>query len=145
MSHQERASIIGIVICLMLNGYVSVRLWYLFGSGALSGEDAPMVWAQAIVWVIPAAVVMAIILNILFAIAEKSNKRNAITDERDRLFQYRGMCVTLIAVAFGFIGMIVTLATGWSTVTGLTLLYASVAIGDLLGQTVRFASYRFGG
>ena len=145
MSHQERASVVGIVIGLVLNGYVSVRLWQLFGSGALSGEDAPMVWAQAIVWVIPAAVAIAIVSSILFAIAAKDSKRNAITDERDRLFQYRGMCVTLIAIAFGFIGMVVALAVGWSAVVGLTLLYASAAIGDLLGQTVRLASYRIGG
>jgi len=144
MGHQERTSVIGIVICLILNGYVSVRLWDLFGSGALSGEDAPMLWAQAIVWVIPAAIAMVIVAHILFTVVSKDRKRDTSADERDRLFQYRGMRTTLIAIAFGFIGMIVMLAVGWSTVASLTFLYASAAIGDLLGQTVRFTSYRLG-
>jgi hypothetical protein len=144
MSHQERASVVAIIVCLLLNGYVSVRLWQLYESGALSGENAPMEWAQSIVWVVPAAIVLTIVSNIGFAIASKGRKQKTNIDERDHLYRSRGMCVTLFVFAIGFIGMLVGLATGWPVVIALTILYASAALGDLLGQCVRLSSYRIG-
>lgn len=144
MSHQERASVVAIAVCLLLNGYISVRLWQLYEAGALSGENAPMVWAQSIVWVVPAAIALTILSNIGFAVASKNRKQKTNIDERDHLYRSRGMCVTLFVFAIGFIGMLIGLATGLSVVFALTLLYASAALGDLLGQCVRLASYRIG-
>ncbi len=144
MSHQERASAVAIVIGLLLNGYVSIRLWQLFEAGALSGENAPMMWAQAIVWVIPAAIVLTIVSNIVFAIVTKGSTQKTNTDERDHLYRSRGMCVTLIVFGLGFTAMLIGLAVGWPVVFGLTLMYASAALGDLLGQCTRLVSYRIG-
>tara|TARA_E500000318_G_scaffold102269_1_gene106444 strand:+ start:413 stop:910 length:498 start_codon:yes stop_codon:yes gene_type:complete len=144
MSHQERASVVAIAICLLLNGYISVRLWDLFETGALSGENAPMVWARAIVWVVPAAIALTVLSNIGFAIVTRGRKQKINTDERDHLYRSRGMCITLFVFAFGFVGMLIGLATGWSVVIALTLLYAAAALGDLAGQCVRLASYRIG-
>jgi len=144
MSSQERASIVAIITCLLLNTYVIFKLVQLFGAEALSGEDAPMVWARAVVWVIPAAIVLTIVLNCLFSMASKDRNQKNIVDERDRLFQLRGLYITLISIGLGFMTMIVVLATGWTAVAGLTLLYASCAVGDLLGNVVRLASYRIG-
>jgi len=144
MSSQERASVVAIITTLLLNTYVIVRLVQLFGSGALSGEDAPMVWARAVVWVIPAAIVLTIVLNCLFAMASKDRNQKNIVDERDRQFQLRGLYITLISIGIGFMTMIVVLAFGWTAVAGLTLLYAFCAAGDLLGNAVRLGSYRIG-
>jgi len=66
-------------------------------------------------------------------------------DERDRKFQLRGMGTTLVGAAMGYVAMIVTLAFGGDTVIGLTIMYASIALGDLVGNIVRIASYRIGG
>lgn len=145
MSHQERASIVGLLTGLLLNTYVVIRLWQLFGSGAFDGADAPMVWAQAIVWVIPAAIAISIGSSIVFAMAAKGNTRHNVVDERDRLFEYRGLGVLVIAVAVGFMGMIIALALGVPVVIGLTIMYGSVAIGDVIGNVVRITSYRIGG
>lgn len=144
MCQQERASIVAIVINLLLNGYVVLRLAELFGAGALSGDNATMVWAQAIVWVIPAAIVLTIVLNPLFSILSKDRNPKNLVDERDRQFQLRGLYVTLISTGIGYMTMIFVLATGWSAVAGLTLLYGSCAAGDLLGNVVRLSSYRIG-
>lgn len=144
MSSQERASIVAIITSLLLNAYVIVTLVRLFGAGALSGEHAPMVWAQAIVWVIPAAIGLTIVLNWLLAMASKDRNQRNVVDERDRQFQLRGLYITLISIGIGYMTMIVVLATGWSAVAGLTLLYAFCAVGDLLGNVVRLGSYRIG-
>ncbi len=145
MSSQERASVVAIITSLLLNAYVIVRLVQLFGAGALSGEDAAMVWARAVVWVIPAAIALTIVLNCLFAMASKDRNLRNIVDERDRLFQVRGLSVTLITIGIGYMTMIVMLAAGWTVVVGLTVLYASCAVGDFVGNIVRIASYRIGG
>jgi len=144
MSPQERASIVGLLSGLLLNTYVTVRLWLLFGDGALSGDDAPMIWAQAIVWVIPAAFAICIGSHIVFTMTAKKSGRPNIVDERDQQFQNRAMAVLVVAVAVGFMGMIIALALGVSTVIALTVMYASVAIGDITGNAVRIASYRVG-
>ena len=144
MSSQERASIVAIIISVLLNAYVIVRLVQLFEAGTLSGEDGPMLWAQAIVWVIPAAIVLTIVLNCLFAMVSKDRSPKNIIDERDRQFQLRAFHITLISIGIGFMTMIVVLAFGWTAVAGLTLLYASCAAGDLLGNAVRLGSYRIG-
>jgi len=144
MSNQERASIVGIITCLLLNAYVIIRLVQLFGAGALSGENATMVWARAIVWVLPAAIVLTIVLNWVLTMASEDRYQRNMVDERDRQFQLRGLYITLITMGIGFMTMIVVLATGWTAVAGLTLLYASCALGDLLGNAVRLGSYRIG-
>jgi len=144
MSHQERASIVAIITSLLLNLYVMVRLVQLFANGALSGEDALMVWSRAIVWVIPAAVLLTIVLNGLFSIMAIDRSQKNIVDERDRRFQIRGLCITLIFAGIGYMTMIIVFAFGWSAVAGMTLLYVSFAVGDLIGNVVRLASYRIG-
>ncbi len=144
MSKEERASIIAIIINLLLNTYIIVRLVQLFSTGALAGEDGTMVWARAVVWAIPAAIVLTIAFNILLMLMDKQRSLNKVVDERDRIFQLRGMGVTLVTAALGYIGMLVTLSVGWPAVAGLTLLYISFAAGDLLGNIVRLASYRIG-
>ncbi len=144
MNQQERASIVAIITSFMLNTYVIVRLLQLFGAGALSGEDASMVWAKAVVWVIPAAIVLTVVLNGMFSMFSKDQNPKNIIDERDRQFQLRGLHITLISIGIGFMTMIVVLALGWTAVAGLTLLYASCAAGDLIGNAVRFGSYRIG-
>ena len=144
MSKEERASIIAIIINLLLNTYIIVRLVQLFKAGALAGEDGTMVWARAVVWAIPAAIVLTIAFNILLMLTDKQRSLNKVVDERDRIFQLRGMSVTLVVAALGYIGMLITLSTGWSAVAGLTMLYICFAAGDLLGNIVRLASYRIG-
>ena len=145
MSHQERASIVGLISGVLLNTYVVVRLWGLFADDALTGEDAPMLWARAIVWVIPAAIAISAGASLVFAMAARGDKRHSVVDERDHLFQYRGLGVLVTATAVGFMGMIISLALGVPVVIALTIMYGAVAIGDVVGNIVRIASYRIGG
>ncbi|MEQ9460995.1 MAG: hypothetical protein RIG82_08595 [Phycisphaeraceae bacterium] len=142
MSHQERASIVAIITNLLVNGYAAVRVGQLYDAGALSSEDALMVWAQAVIWVIPLAIGLTIVLNILFTMAEKGADKAMVVDERDRQFQLRGIFVTLVVVGLGYITMLAGFAIGWTAIIGLNLLFFTFALGDLLGNTVRLASYR---
>ena len=144
MSPQERASVVGLFTGLLLSTYASVRLWQLFGADAFTGEDAVLIWARAIVWIIPAAFAICIGSHVVFTVMARSGGQRNIADERDQLFQFRGMSVLVMAFAVGFMGMIIALALGVSAVVGLTIMYASVAIGDITSNVVRIASYRMG-
>jgi hypothetical protein len=145
MSREERSSVIGIITGLLVNTYVVIRLVQRFLNGAFSGEDAVTAWAQTVVWAIPAAIIITIVLHITFTMTDSERALNNIVDERDRKFQLRGMGTTLVGAAIGYVAMIVTLAFGGDTVVGLTIMYASIALGDLLGNIVRITSYRIGG
>lgn len=144
MSHQERASLIAILTSLVVNTFVIVRMWQLRGAGAFAGEDAIAVWATVLAWAFPAAIGATILFNVLFKLAERGRGEPRIMDERDRRFQVRGLSVTFGAVVVGYMTMIFGLAFGWQAIVGLSVLYASLAIGDILGNAVRFASYRIG-
>lgn len=148
MSHEERNNIVAIVVSLITNTYVLIRLRGLWADGAFDGPDALMFWARAVLWVVPIAIVGTIVLtilaNILFAIATRDESPDFTVDERDRMFQMRGMAVTMVVASFGFLGCLVALAVGWEALIVFTLLYVAFAAGDLIGNLVKFVSYRIG-
>lgn len=149
MSHEQRNIYVAILTSLLVNGYVILRLRGLSASGAFDGPDALQIWARAVLWVIPAAIVLTIVLtilaNIVFAIAAREANPDFTVDERDRLFQTRGMIATMVVVSIGFIASIIALAFGWQALTVFTLIYFSFAAGDLIGNLTRLVSYRIGG
>ena len=143
MSHHQRATIVALLTNLLVNGYAIASVGRLHLAGALSGDDAVRVWAQAVVWVIPAAILSTIVLTLLFQAVEKE-RGPRVMDERDRLFRLRGVFVFLVFVGVGYTAMLTTLAIGWPTVAALNLLFFATASGDLVGNVTRLASYRMG-
>lgn len=143
MCPQERSSLISIATNLLVNAYVVWRLWPLYTDGALSGPDGPMVWANVVIWTIPASIALVILAHIAVAIATRHEAGPAV-DERDRLFQVRGMYVSVGACAVGMIGGLVVLANGWAPLVGFLVIYYAATLGDLIGNGVRIASYRLG-
>lgn len=148
MSHEERNNIVAILVNLATNAYVITRLRSLWSTGAFDGPDALMIWARAILWVVPIAIggtiVLTILANILFAIATLDENPDFTVDERDRMFQLRGMAVTMVVASFGFLGCLVALAVGWEALIVFTLLYVAFSAGDLIGNLVKLVSYRIG-
>lgn len=143
MSSQERSTIIALITTVLVNTYAIVRVIQLYKAGALEGEDAVMVWAQAVVWVIPAAILLTIFLNIVTWVLDKDRGPN-VTDERDQKFRLRGMVALVVFICLGYMVMLAGLAIGWPTILALNILFFTIAFGDLVGNVVRLASYRFG-
>ncbi|MDF1839769.1 MAG: hypothetical protein P1V35_18030, partial [Planctomycetota bacterium] len=116
--------------------------------GRTGGEDATMLWAKMVVWAIPIAIGLTIVLNIALnvfsSLAAGGRSPSATTDERDRKFQLRGMCVTTVIFGLGFVGALVGLSTGWTPLTGIIAIYLAATVGDLVGNLVRIVSYRLG-
>lgn len=141
---QERDSLAAIATNLLVNGYVLFRYLALSGAGALEGADATKLWAQVVLWAIPAHIGIAIFLIVLLTYLSGERLSGMVADERDRLFRLRGMSTTSVVFGLGFAGAMVGLALGWSPVTGVIAIYVSATVADLVGNLVRFASYRLG-
>ncbi len=144
MCHQERSSLIAIAISLLVNAYALLRLEDLFSSGALSGPDAPMVWAKMIVWVVPTIIGLTLLVHLVLVASSRRRQLNWTTDERDRLFQLRGICVTVGAFGVGLVTAMIGLSMGWAPLTAFLTIYYLAAIGDVAGNAVRIAHYRLG-
>jgi len=146
MSHEERNNIASIVAGLLVNIYVVAKLSNMFADGRLDGPDAAMVWARAMLWVIPigiGVVIICIILgNILFAIAERDPKPSFVVDERDEAIKVFGMRFTMVIVSIAFIGGIVALAIGARPLIVFVGMFFGFSLGDLIGNFAKLIRYR---
>jgi len=148
MTYQDRNNIVSILINLIVNGYIISRLIEMNATGAFDGPDAVNVWARMVVWVIPisigATIIGTILFNIGYAIATGNEKPSFVVDERDKLFEQRGIIAVVVFAAFGFVTAIISLALGASALVGFNIIYFAMAIGSMADDAVKFISYRRG-
>jgi len=144
MSNQARATVVALLTNLVVNTYALAAVGHLYFTRALSGEDAVRVWAQAVVWVVPAAILLTIVLTIVFRMVDKEPGPR-VMDERDRQFRLRGIVALTVFVGLGYTSMLTTLAMGGPTIVALNILFFATSLGDLVGNIIRLASYRMGG
>ncbi len=146
MSQEERSAFVSLAVNLATSLYVIAKLRTLASAGAFDAVDGLSVWAKTVLWAIPIAIGGTIILTILFAIVQGIVTRGQDTatgsDERDRLYQRRGMVATLIVASIGIVGAFIALALGHSAIFGFTCVYFALAAGSLAGDVTRIGSYR---
>ena len=148
MSAEERNTITFIVSSLFLLTYYVIHLNGMAADGRLSGPDAVVNWARAVVWLIVAGIGFTIVITIIAAIATAiitgEKKPSSLVDERDRLIRSWGMRVAMVAACVGFLIGVGALALAWPVVTGLNIIFAAFALGALAGDITKLALYRFG-
>ena len=148
MTYEERNNLVAILTNILVMGWLTARLLGMNGEGAFGGPDGLAVWAQTVLWVIPASVgvtiIATILFNILFAIATRDENPSFIIDERDRQIAIRGMVTTMIVASAGFIGALIALAFGWTALLALTVILYGFAAGDLIGSIVKLVLWRRG-
>ena len=132
----------------MVNLYVVFKLIQMFDDGRLTGDDAIMIWARAMLWVIPIGIVIVIVLtiavNIHHAIATGDEKPSFLVDEWDKSISNFGMKVTMVIASIFFIGVMIALAMGLSPLIGFIALYFGYSAGDMGGNLAKMVRYRFG-
>ena len=149
MSPQERNTWITLIANLVINAYVVFRLQAMFAAGRLDGPDALEVWGRLIIIAIVVSIVVIIALlvafNAMFAIVSGERGGAFLSDERDRTFEMRGQGMTAAVFVLSFIACFAVLAAGGQALTAFMVLYFGTALGSLLGDLVKLASYREGG
>ena len=148
MVYQDRNNLVSIAVSLLVNGYVIFRLFEMSAAGAFDGADAVNVWARMVIWVIPIAIastiVGTILVNIVYAVVTGQSKPSFLVDERDKMFDRRGIAALAGIAGAGFVMAMVALAFGWSALIGFNIIYFAMALGSITGDAVKFISYRRG-
>ncbi|GAA6207799.1 hypothetical protein NBRC116601_10920 [Cognatishimia sp. WU-CL00825] len=148
MTYQERNNVVSILSNLAISAYILLRLLDMNASGEFNGPDAVNVWARMVIWVIPlgilATIAGTILFNIGFAIVTGNPKPSFVVDERDRLFERRGMMAIVGFAGAGFVSAVIALALGYSALVGFNIIYFGMAAGSMGADLVKFFSYRRG-
>ncbi len=150
MTHEERNTVSEIFASLLVNLYVIFKLMAMFEDGRLAGDDAVMIWARAMLWVIPIGIALVIATTILFnilhaiAIATGTASPSFLVDERDKIISNFGMKVTGIVLSIGFIGAVIALANGIAPLSAFIAMWFGFAAGDLAGNLAKMIRYRMG-
>ncbi len=147
MSHEERNNIASIVAGLLVNIYVIGKLSNMFADGRLDGPDAAMVWARAMLWVIPIGIAVVIIcmilFSVLFAIAERDPNPSFVVDERDKAIKAFGMQFTMVVTSIAFISGMVALAFSIKPLFVFIGMFFGFSFGDLIGSFAKLTRYRY--
>lgn len=142
MCPQERSGLISVITNLVVNAVILVRLRQLDATGALDGPDATAVWAKTVVWAVPAMIGLVLVLHMGHKLLTSGDGTSVASDERDRLFQVRGMKIMIVVFGLGWVATLIGLANGWTPLLGFLVVYYAATLGDLLGNAVRLAWYR---
>jgi putative flippase GtrA len=133
---------------LLVNSYFLHRIWTMFHDGTADLPNGLQIWAQTVLWVVPAAIVSTIVLTILVGIAHGmiTGERNAtfLKDERDQKFQLWGLGGTLIVMILGFPLCLATLALGGTAFVAFNLVYLTMFLADIAGNLLKLGLYRAG-
>ena len=148
MTHEERNNLVSIFTGILVQIYISYRIWSQYADGVFDGPDGLMLWARTILWIIPVAIIAMIISVILFAILHAivtgNPKPSFIVDERDKSIGRTGNIVTMVVSSIGFIIALICLALGWSAFAAFNILFYSFAAGDFSGNLTKQYLWRRG-
>lgn len=152
MSHEEKNTVLQILIGLFINGWIILTVRDLYASGALDGPDAFQIWANEmfwiIIWAIGMGIAFAILGTIIFAIVEAIITGEAdqkfITDERDKMIADTGNKVTMFFTGIGFVTLIAGIKFGYDPIDCMIVLMFTYSLGSLAGEFTKFARYRMG-
>ena len=150
MSHEEKNTILQIVIGAAINIWLILEIKRLYSEGFMEGPTAIQIWAETVFWIIIIAVVagigLTVIGTVIFSVIEKvilgEADYNFISDERDKAIASTGDKITLSIIGAGFIILILGFKFGYKPIDCLILLMFSFSLGGLAGEIAKFARYR---
>ena len=150
MSHEEKNTILQIIIGAAINIWLILEIRQLYSNGLMDGPAAIQTWAETVFWIIIIAIVagigLTVIGTVIFSAIEKvilgEADYNFISDERDKAIASTGDKITLSIVGAGFIVLILGLKFGYEPIDCLVLLMFCFSLGGLAGEVAKLARYR---
>jgi len=147
MPSEERSTWISLLASLLVNAWFAAQVWRMYGDGTSTAADGLQVWAQTMLWVIPASILAHIALHILTAIVltatQGEDAARSLKDERDLQFENHGRGAMVLFTVLGIMGAMIALAWGVSAFHAFNLIYLFFFLGDLANSLVRIGLYRF--
>ena len=150
MSHEEKNTVLQIIIGIIINIWIAIEVRGLYLNGIMDSPNAIQTWAGTILWIVVVSIVAGIFFTILgtiiFSILEKiifgESDTNFITDERDKIIASTGHKITVFFSGAGFITLVVGLNYGYEIIDCLVILMFCFSLGGLLGEIAKLARYR---
>ena len=150
MSHEEKNTILQIIIGAAINIWLILEIRQLYSNGSMDGPAAIQTWAETVFWVIVISIVagigLTVIGTVIFSVIEKvilgEADYNFIMDERDKAIASSGDKITLSIIGAGFIILILGLKFGYEPIDCLILLMFCFSLGGLAGEVAKLARYR---
>ena len=150
MSHEEKNTILQIIIGTAINIWLILKIKELYSKGFMEGPTAIQIWAETVFWIIIIAIVagigLTVIGTVIFSIIEKvifgEADYNSIVDERDKAIASTGDKISLSIIGTGFIILILGLKFGYETIDCIVLLMFCFSLGGLVGEIAKLTRYR---
>ncbi|HHS88982.1 MAG TPA: hypothetical protein ENJ26_01275 [Rhodobacteraceae bacterium] len=148
MSFQEKNAYAALAKTILIFGYFAFRMVQFHLDGRLAGPEAASLVGKSFLVLMAAAIVAYIVLTILFdigfAIAQKDPKPDFTVDERDRLIELKGMRAFLAIFVMGFVASMAALALGATPVAALLAMIFAMFLGALADDIAKLYHYRRG-
>ena len=150
MSHEEKNTILQIIVGAAINIWLIFEIRQLYSNGLMDGPAAIQTWAETVFWIIIIAIVagigLTVIGTVIFSAIEKvilgEADYNFISDGRDKAIASTGDKITLSIIGAGFFVLILGLKFGYKPIDCLILLMFCFSLGGLAGEVAKLARYR---
>jgi len=147
MGHHEKQSIVSIIGSVLVIGIYSLYVYRHYIQADMGLLNDFQFWGKSFLYLIPVAIVVQIVIQILFAIANRIVTKEDlpdITDERDRLIELKSIRISHWIFTLGFMLAMGALAAGMKPYVMFLTLITSGFLASLASEIAKIIYYRRG-
>ena len=147
MGHHEKQSIVSIIGSVLVIGFYSLYVYRNYIQADMGLLNDFQFWGKSFLYLIPVAIVVQIVIQILFAIANRIITQEDlpdITDERDKLIELKSIRISHWIFTAGFMLAMGSLAMGMKPYVMFLSLISSGFVASLASEIAKIICYRRG-
>ena len=147
MGHHEKQSIVSIIGSVLVIGIYSLYVYRHYTQADIGLLNDFQFWGKSFLYLIPVAIVVQIVIQILFAIGNRIITREDlpdITDERDKLIELKSIRISHWIFTAGFMLAMGSLAMGMKPYVMFLTLISSGFVASLASEIAKIIWYRRG-
>ncbi len=147
MGHHEKQSIVSIIGSVLVIGFYSLYVYRNYIQADMGLLNDFQFWGKSFLYLIPVAIVVQIVIQILFAIGNRIITQEDlpdITDERDKLIELKSIRISHWIFTAGFMLAMGSLAMGMKPYVMFLTLISSGFVASLASEVAKIIWYRRG-
>ena len=147
MGHHEKQSIASIIGTVLVVGFYSLYVYRHYIEADMELLNDFQFWGKSFLYLIPVAIVVQIVIQILLAIANliiTQEEIPDITDERDKLIELKCIRISHWIFILGFMLAMGSLAAGMKPYVMFLTLFSSGFLASLASEIAKIIYYRMG-
>lgn len=147
MGHHEKQSIVSIIGSVLVIGFYSLYVYRNYIQADMELLNDFQFWGKSFLYLIPVAIVVQIVIQILFAIGNRIITQEDIpdiTDERDKLIELKSIRISHWIFVLGFMLAMGSLAMGMKPYVMFLTLISSGFVASLTSEVAKIIYYRRG-